>query len=247
MEKSNRKTLEGHHHNLKQMVSFAENLVDCRRYLQLLHLGEHFDRNICIKNKRTICDNCENINRYKEEDVTKQAKELAVLVKDLSIKGNVTMLHIVDVYKGAKVKKVIEKGHNTHKYYGNGSSMDRNDIHRILKELVLKSYLADHLIYTGEFPIVYIKPGQLFGELGRPNFNMKIALGSGKFREKIISQDVDCSELNVDSDSFTSSGSNQPSTSRLTNTPVSATNKANMTKFIKRQIETLKVSCCNSL
>ncbi|KAL1502248.1 hypothetical protein ABEB36_007418 [Hypothenemus hampei] len=96
--KQSKKTLEAHYENLKQMVSFAENLVDCRRYLQLIHLGEHFDRRICIANKATTCDNCENIDKYSTKDVTKEAKELCTIVKDLSGNENITMLHVVDVY-----------------------------------------------------------------------------------------------------------------------------------------------------
>lgn len=243
MEKSNRKTLDGHHHNLKQMVSFAENLVDCRRHLQLIHLGEKFDRQICIRNKSTTCDNCENINKYKEEDVTKQARELAILVKDLAVKGNVTMLHIVDVYKGAKIKKILEKGHNTHKYYGGGSNMDRNLIHRIMKDLVIKNYLADHVIYTGEFPLVYIKPGPLFSNLGKSNFNLKIAMGGERIRKKPDSHDVSYPELNLDNES---SSKTLGSSSNKASTPASSATKASVTKFNKRQIENLKVSFCFS-
>lgn len=249
MERSNRKTLEGHHHNLKQMVSFAENLVDCRRYLQLLHLGEFFDRNICIKNKNTTCDNCVNIDKYKEEDVTNPARELAVLVKDLSSKGNVTMLHIVDVYKGSKIKKVIEKRHNTHKYFGKGGTMDRNVIHRIMKELVLKNYLADHLIFTGQFPIVYIKPGPLLSNMTISSFCLKIAVGDTTIPKQNYADDVGYKEFNIDSDSLPDTGScnsNQPSTSALTRTVLSTAQKASVTKFIKRQIEALKVSFCQT-
>lgn len=245
MEKSNRKTLDGHHHNLKQMVSFAENLVDCRRQLQLIHLGENFDRQICIRNKSTTCDNCENINKYKEEDMTKQARELAILVKDLSVKGNVTMLHIVDVYKGAKVKKVLEKRHNTHKYYGGGSNMDRNVIHRILKDLVIKNYLADHLVYTGEFPLVYIKPGALFSNLGQSNFNLKLAVGGERFSKKNDALDASYPELNVDNESSSRTvgiSSNKVSSSASSSGASTTTKKASVSKFNKREIENLKVS-----
>lgn len=240
MEKSHKKTLEGHYHNLKQMVSFAENLVDCRRHIQLLHLGEKFDRRICIQNKATTCDNCENINKFKEQDVTKQAKELAILVKDLSAQGNVTMLHIVDVYKGSKIKKIIEKRHNTHKYYGGGSNLDRNVIHRIMKDLVLKNYLTDHLIYTGEFPLVYIKPGPLFANLGQPNFTLRIAVGAERVPNRSFSE-TDVNPV-IQGASVSSSRSASPSTSASTVTASTAAKKASLTKFNKRQIENLKVT-----
>lgn len=251
MEKSNKITLDGHFHNLKQMVSFAENLVDCRRYLQLLHLGEHFDRKICIRNKATICDNCLNINKYEEQDVTKQARELSVLVKDLAVNGNVTMLHLVDVYKGSKIKKILEKRHNTHKYYGAGSSMDRNIIHRIMKDLVLKNYLADHVIYTGQFPLVYIKPGPHFTKLGQSDFVMKIAVCTDRNQNnKPDKHDVSYPELiglNVEDrlscEDLGTSNKAGASSSVVKNSTLLANKKANVTKFNKRQIENLKVSC----
>ncbi|CAH0551161.1 unnamed protein product [Brassicogethes aeneus] len=67
MDRSMKKhTLDGHFESLKQMVSYAENKVDCRRYLQLVHLGEYFDKKLCLQDKDTICDNCENVTEYKK-------------------------------------------------------------------------------------------------------------------------------------------------------------------------------------
>ncbi|KAG5889744.1 hypothetical protein JTB14_018966 [Gonioctena quinquepunctata] len=148
LEKANRKTLDGHFDSLKQMVSYAENIVDCRRCIQLLHLGENFDRQICIRNGATKCDNCENINKHKMLDVTKEARDLGMLVKDLGSRGNVTLLHVADVYKGSKAKKILERGHDKHRCFGLGAGMERTDIQRVLKDLILKSVIADDVIYT---------------------------------------------------------------------------------------------------
>ncbi|KAJ8960370.1 hypothetical protein NQ317_013980, partial [Molorchus minor] len=173
MIKDKRVALDGHLENLKQMVSFAENLIDCRRHLQLLHLGETFDRRICMQNKETTCDNCENFSKHKSSDVTKEARDLGMLAHDLSLNGNVTLLYVADVYRGSKLAKIIAKGHNRHKFYGGGSQMSRVDVHRILKDLVIKSILEDHLVHTGEFPTVYIRPGKkirLFEFAERENY-----------------------------------------------------------------------------
>lgn len=246
MERNNRHTLEGHSHNLKQMVSFAENLVDCRRHLQLVHLGENFDRQICIKNRASTCDNCENFKKYKEEDVTRQARELAMLVKDLAVNGNVTLLHIVDVYKGAKIKKILEKRHNTHKYYGRGGTLDKNVIQRIMKDLVLKNFLADHVIYTGQYPLVYIKPGPLFARLGQHDFKVKIPVCNEKIQKQSDKNDVSFPECNVDDksvgetfDSYSRRAG--PSTSISMNTTPTVTQKASVIQYTKQQIEHLKV------
>lgn len=47
-----------HMDNLFKMVAFCENTTDCRRSLQLNYFGEVFDRQQCIQNKITACDNC---------------------------------------------------------------------------------------------------------------------------------------------------------------------------------------------
>lgn len=170
-------TIDGHFENLNQMVSYAENTVDCRRYLQLLHLGENFDRKICIANKETTCDNCLNINKYKNRDVTKEAKELAVLVQDIARRENVTLLHIAEVYKGSKNTKVMSRGHDRHKYYAAGSNMDRNDIQRILKVLLLKNVLVNFCSCVGGYPVVYLKPGPKIEMMNR-NITINITVNT---------------------------------------------------------------------
>lgn len=155
----NKRSLEGHFDGLQKMAVYCENKIDCRRYLQLLHLGEKFDRKECMQDPITICDNCENYNNYKMLDVTNRARELAQIVEDLALRNNVTMIHIADVYKGSKIKKIVDLGHDKHPFYGRGGDLEKSDIHRILKELVFRRVLVDHCQFTGEFPIVYIKPG----------------------------------------------------------------------------------------
>lgn len=47
-----------HLNNLFEMISFCENVTDCRRKLQLEYFGERFDRQQCMSNTITACDNC---------------------------------------------------------------------------------------------------------------------------------------------------------------------------------------------
>lgn len=44
--------------NLDAVVSYGEDRNDCRRKILLHYLGEPFDRNNCIQEFRTACDNC---------------------------------------------------------------------------------------------------------------------------------------------------------------------------------------------
>ena len=55
---ANRDVTKTHLDNLQKMISFAENQTDCRRSQQLNYFGEVFDREKCIANKTTACDNC---------------------------------------------------------------------------------------------------------------------------------------------------------------------------------------------
>lgn len=169
VDKAQHKTLEGHFDNLKQMAVYCENQVDCRRYLQLIHLGEKFDRKICIQNSATTCDNCENFRAYDATDVTKHAKDLARLVSDLSQNQNVTMLHVAEVYKGSMLKKIVDYGHDKHPLHGAGKGLSKPDIHRILKELIFKNVLGDFCTFNREFPVVYIKKGTKYNAINASN------------------------------------------------------------------------------
>ncbi|KAJ8928945.1 hypothetical protein NQ314_018425 [Rhamnusium bicolor] len=226
---STKNTLDGHFENLKQMIAFAENVVDCRRYLQLLHLGEKFDRQICIQNKETTCDNCEKFSNYNNVDVTKEAKELGILVQDITRKCNFTLSYVADIYKGSKQKKIIQNGHAAHKYHGAGSKINHLDVHRILKDLILKNILADYHTFTGKFPVVYIKPGPKFNTLNASN--LKITIPVAIECSVKIKSSADYPELNIPVEP-------QPSVS------TSVVKKAAISKY---KITKIKVQCHEEL
>lgn len=58
LDNSSPDAVKTHIDNLFKMVSFCENKMDCRRALQLNYFGEIFDRQQCMANKSTSCDNC---------------------------------------------------------------------------------------------------------------------------------------------------------------------------------------------
>lgn len=55
-----------------EQVDYCENNADCRRHLQLVHLGEKFDPKNCLG----TCDNCSKSWTWIEKDVTNLAKQL---------------------------------------------------------------------------------------------------------------------------------------------------------------------------
>lgn len=54
-----------HCNNLKKIVDYCENILDCRRSLQLNYFAEHFTREQCLSNKESACDNCLKKGAYK--------------------------------------------------------------------------------------------------------------------------------------------------------------------------------------
>ncbi|XP_017784253.1 PREDICTED: Bloom syndrome protein homolog [Nicrophorus vespilloides] len=248
-----KKTLEGHFENLQQMEQYCDNKIDCRRYLQLMHLGEKFDRNICLKNKATACDNCENIKNNQIMDVTKESRQLAQLVKEMATRENLTMLHIVDVYKGSKIKKIIDRRHDKHSLYGAGSHMSKNDIHRVLKDLLFKKALKDHCVLTGEFPIVYVKPGPNMQSLYSTNSKVTISVEK-RTNSKALNVTNSSTSLTPDDLSSTSdyqsyTPDDQPSTSNASSATSSFGNAttASSPKTNLRKISSLKVMCHEEL
>lgn len=56
---------EVHMTNLKKIVEYCENVVDCRRSMQLNYFAEHFTSEQCLENPATACDNCLKKREFK--------------------------------------------------------------------------------------------------------------------------------------------------------------------------------------
>ncbi|XP_008210070.1 Bloom syndrome protein homolog [Nasonia vitripennis] len=167
---SNKTAQKTHMDNLFKMVTFCENTTDCRRALQLNYFGELFDREICIANKQTACDNCRNQGQFNVLDVTEDAKSLVTLVRDFTKNnGRVTVLQIVEVYKGSDLKRIRESGHDTHPYYGKGKSWLKHDIERLLHKLVIEGYLGESMYINNEITCAYLRLGANAKELMTTN------------------------------------------------------------------------------
>lgn len=63
--------------NLRQVIQYCENHVDCRRSLILGYFDERFDRSQC----HGTCDNCEQQREVISVDVTEDARKLCQLCK----------------------------------------------------------------------------------------------------------------------------------------------------------------------
>jgi bloom syndrome protein len=161
--------------NLNLIVNFCENMMDCRRSQQLDYFGEHFTREQCLKNRGTACDNCSRVNQFKEVDCTDTAKMIVNAVQDLcSGSRRFTVLHMVDVFKGAETKKIVDFDHNNSKFHGHLKAWDRSDIQRIFHKLTIENYLKEEIIIIRDIPQSYIKIGTQVAKLMQPGSKQRI-------------------------------------------------------------------------
>ncbi|CAH8381924.1 unnamed protein product [Eruca vesicaria subsp. sativa] len=145
---SSGRTLESNTDNLLRMVSYCENEVDCRRFLQLVHLGENFDSTNC----KNTCDNCSSSKTLIEKDVTLTARQLVELVK---LTGErFSSAHIVELYRGSLNQTVKKHRHETLHLHGAGKHLTKSEASRILHYLVTQDILAE-----------YVKKSDLYGSV----------------------------------------------------------------------------------
>ncbi|MBE9212616.1 DNA helicase RecQ [Plectonema cf. radiosum LEGE 06105] len=94
---------------LRQMIDYAEG-TDCRRTIQLSYFGERFAGN---------CGNCDNCCNPKPlEDWTIEAMKFLSCVA--RCKQRFGMKHIIDILRGSKTQKILDKGHDKLSTYGIG-------------------------------------------------------------------------------------------------------------------------------
>lgn len=150
-------------------------MMDCRRSQQLDYFGEYFTREQCLKNKTTACDNCSRVSQFKEVDATDTAKMIVSAVQDLC-SGNrrFTVLHMVEVFKGAETKKVVDFQHNNTKFHGHLKAWDRSDIQRMFHKLIIENYLKEEIIIMKDIPQSYIKIGPKVAQLMQPGSKQRI-------------------------------------------------------------------------
>lgn len=104
-----------HTNNLRKIVNYCENVIDCRRSIQLNYFAENFTREQCLSERETACDNCLNIDgdaKFTVKDVTDECKRVVKAVRDLCNGNNqrVTLLQMVEVLLGKNIKSVISNG-----------------------------------------------------------------------------------------------------------------------------------------
>ncbi|EOA37858.1 hypothetical protein CARUB_v10012033mg, partial [Capsella rubella] len=134
---SSGRILETNTENLLRMVSYCENEVDCRRFLQLVHFGEKFDSTNC----KNTCDNCCSTQSLIDKDVTLITKQLVELVKQTG--ERFSSAHILEVYRGSLNQMVKKNRHETLQLHGAGKHLSKIEVSRILHYLVTEDILVE--------------------------------------------------------------------------------------------------------
>ena len=130
---------------LTQIEDFCEEEFECRRVTALSYFDENFKKEDC----HYMCDNCNKRLLCENKDVTKEVKIILGLLYSLSYKKfQYTPNQIVEYLKG---KKELGKGFKFNKeYYGKLSYYETNDIHKMIRYLLIRKYAYEEII-SGKF------------------------------------------------------------------------------------------------
>ncbi|MGB3560943.1 MAG: DNA helicase RecQ [Geitlerinemataceae cyanobacterium] len=145
---------------LRRVIDYAEG-TDCRRTIQLSYFGENFPGN---------CANCDNCKEAKPiEDWTIEAMKFLSCVARCQERFGAT--HIIDVLRGSKNKKVLQKGHDKLSTYGIG--LDRTaEEWKLLARSLIHQRLVDET--TDGYPV--LKLNALSWEVMRRQRTVQIAV-----------------------------------------------------------------------
>ncbi|KAG0651162.1 ATP-dependent DNA helicase hus2 rqh1 [Hyphodiscus hymeniophilus] len=129
---------------LASMVRYCENRADCRRAQVLAYFGETFSREECDD----TCDNCRSGGSFEAVDFTTQAQAAMSIVKQVQ-SHHVTLIHCIDILRGAATIKKKKLGHENLREYGSAKDIPRGDVERVFYSLLMENALAEHNVING--------------------------------------------------------------------------------------------------
>lgn len=124
--------------NLRDVLKYCENTVDCRRKLILHYFNEEFDSLLC----NNTCDNCEAARATQTVDRTTEALSVISILK--SINNKITLNQLIDIYRGSKAKIYSKYEHVPG--FSAGKYLSRSEAERILQHLVIENILQEHCV-----------------------------------------------------------------------------------------------------
>ncbi|KAL5110217.1 hypothetical protein TcWFU_004232 [Taenia crassiceps] len=152
-----------HEDALFKMVSYCDNVIDCRRRLILAHFGEAFDPADCALVVGCECDNCQlaEYQKLAQRDLTVDARALVEAVSALiQRRRTVTLNYLVDVFRGAQTAQIQRNQDHSLALYGKGANYTKTDAERLLHRLLADRVLNEEFAVTAMDTVAaYLRPG----------------------------------------------------------------------------------------
>ncbi len=131
-------------HKLDDVIAYCQNEV-CRRFFLLTYFGEQDAAISC-----QACDNCMTPAR-EEKDATEISQ--MILSAILRTGERFGTLHICDVLRGSKKKRVLAFGHDTLSVYGIAKHLSIDLLREYIQLLIKRGYL---LLCSDPFPLLRV-------------------------------------------------------------------------------------------
>jgi len=126
--------------HLSALLRYAEAAV-CRRIPLLNYFGEDYQADPC-----NMCDNC--LAEAKEKvDLTIAAQKFLSCVKRTGEKFG--SIHIIDVLRGSKAKRVLQFGHNKLSTYGIGADYSKKQWQQLFRQFLHQGLMAQDMEFGG--------------------------------------------------------------------------------------------------
>ncbi|KAG1145495.1 hypothetical protein G6F37_001521 [Rhizopus arrhizus] len=162
--------------NLNTMMRYCDNKADCRRKQILSYFGERFNPVHCQK----MCDNCV-ANQHSTsflKNMSTEAQQMARLLQQIH-PDRITLSQLGDVFRGSKLKRIIEHQYDQLQGYGAGKSISKIDVDRLLKAMVADDIIAvKSECNSAGFPVSFVVTSSKFESLLRGNHTVLLSFSS---------------------------------------------------------------------
>jgi len=151
--------------HLESLIRFAES-YNCRRIPLLNYFGEKY-----VEEKCGMCDNCEKEEKDLIDITTEAQKFLSCIKRTGEIFG---AMHIVDVLRGSKSQKVIDKNHQTLSTYGIGNNISKEQWLSLSRQFIQNNIIEKDIEY---------------GSLKITDLGIDVLRGKHNIRGKLVSEE----------------------------------------------------------
>lgn len=165
--------------HLDAIIRYAES-YNCRRIPLLNYFGENYKKEKC-----KMCDNCEKEEKNLVDVTTEAQKFLSCMKRTGEIFG---AMHITDILRGSKSKKIIDKNHHLLSTYGIGKDVSKEQWLGLSRQFIQQNIIEKDFEYGS------LKVTDLGSDVLRGNLNVRGKLVTSEFKyktQKEISLDYD--------------------------------------------------------